>query len=64
MFARYFKKIPKAETESFDISSSAIATKEGGVKPSVKNDKNTLWLKYKEGFINAVRYNIKINKLL
>lgn len=23
-----------------------------------------VWLKYKEGFINAVRYNIKISELL
>lgn len=23
-----------------------------------------VWLKYKEGFINAVKYNIKINQLL
>ena len=29
-----------------------------------KHFNDGIWIKYKEGFINAVRYNVKMNKLL
>lgn len=69
MFARYFKKTPKAtnnSADSIDNTSSAVTAKVDlnnteSINACFPND---VWLKYKEGFINAVRYTVKINKLL
>ena len=62
MFARYFKKVQKVGEPADAISTEAA--KAISVKQTAKAERNAIWLKYKEGFINAVRYNIKINKLL
>ena len=68
MMQHFLKKNTNSTSSSADPSS-------GGKKNNAEDAANSLsnfskkytdgvWLKYKEGFINAVRYNIKINQLL
>jgi hypothetical protein len=70
MFARYFKKTPKAptiqreETTGDNEPTTAAAAAENPPDDISTCFGSDVWLKYKEGFTNAVRYNIKISKLL
>ena len=68
MFARYFKKTPKAAPIQTVETSETIGDDETPKSEPLIDISNCfgndVWFKYKEGFTNAVRYNIKISKLL
>jgi hypothetical protein len=58
--------MPKKEAPKSDICDKENQTKPGQLSPKtcLALKTNSLTLRYKEGYINAVRYNIKINKLV
>jgi hypothetical protein len=69
MFARYFKKTPKSlpAITTTDTTVATITTPDIVTTTSLNLSEcfsTDVWLKYKDGFVNAVRYSIKINKLL
>jgi hypothetical protein len=41
-----------------------LSEKDKSKEDEVKKLTGGVWIKYKEGFINAIRYNVKINQLL
>ena len=66
MFHSFFKKRDKDFSAPAINQSNSKATNVEVSDHSMEKNKLTdgVWLKYKEGFINAVRYNIKISDLL
>ena len=71
MFHSFFKKKDKdfAKETSAPVSKNVnTASSSTAIANQLADQQNKLtdgvWLKYKEGFINAVRYNIKISELL
>jgi hypothetical protein len=71
MFHSFFKKKDKDFTKETNVQVSKnvnTASSSTAIANQLADQQNKLtdgvWLKYKEGFINAVRYNIKISELL
>ena len=71
MFHSFFKKKDKdfVKAPNVEVSKNVnSASSSSAVANKLADQQNKLtdgvWLKYKEGFINAVRYNIKISELL
>lgn len=61
MFKKFFK--PSTNTNKQDEAQPVNLVEEAEEEePAYATSK--IWLKYKEGFINAVRYPIKIRQLL
>ena len=71
MFHSFFKKKDKdfAKVSTVEVSKNVNSSSSStAIANQLADQQNKLtdgvWLKYKEGFINAVRYNIKISDLL
>jgi hypothetical protein len=66
MFHSFFKKRDKDFSIPITNQPNNKTTNAEIINESTEKNKLTdgVWLKYKEGFINAVRYNIKISDLL
>lgn len=64
MFHSFFKKKDKNFTMPITTQAKPSAKSIDQVAQPEEKLTDGVWLKYKEGFINAVRYNIKISELL
>lgn len=68
MLQNFIKRTAPQKSTSSTSSDSSNNNKVTAQEPTnvalAKKYNDGIWLKYKEGFINAIRYNIKINQLL
>jgi hypothetical protein len=70
MLQNFIKRSAQQKSASSSLVNSSNGTNKSAAEEPNTSTLNTkkyndgIWLKYKEGFINAIRYNIKINQLL